>query len=261
MPGTYVHQLPGKFTGPNASTLPSFSPPDPFNLGTWAAAYWASDPAQAFPATGQPMTNLRDGSGNGNALAPLGSLGLPKYLSSDASMNGRPALSFDGTQVLYKALTAGVNWPWSWVAITRATALPTSGYQLFAGETAANSGQGAGLTAPTGGNPNAGYVINPNPALTGGTADLNSHLIAAVAASGTSKIQVDGSTVASGSAGTTAVNQIALGAGIIAGTPSLGNGWRGTIGFLGLYLGDVTAQPWWPSFKSWAAGYYGLSVS
>lgn len=252
MAGTYIHQLPGKFTGPDVGTLPSFAPPNPFTLGTWAAAYWASDPAQPFPASGQPMTNLRDGSGNGNALAPLGSLALPTYQATDASMNGRPVLSFGGSQVLYKALASTVNWPWSWVAVGRATSLPSSGSQLFVGQNASNSGQGAGIGT-------SGYTINPNPSLSGGSADLNTHVIAAVASNTTSKLQVDGTTVASGTAGTTGVNQIALGAGVIAGTPSVGNGWKGSIGFLGLYLGDVTAQPWWPAFRSWAAGYYGFT--
>lgn len=72
---------------------------DPFTLpggGTWAICSWAEDPSWTPPSNGSPVSSWRNGGTAGTAFT-ASSTARPTYTAADANLNGRPSLTFDGT--------------------------------------------------------------------------------------------------------------------------------------------------------------------
>ena len=211
---------------------------NPFTMVAWHAAYWASDPLWTPPADGGVVTTWRDGSGNNRTMTTSGG---PIYRAASSVLNNKPAVEFDGidAQANTSDFTPLVAPPYSWVAILRNGNPVVQGYW-------ASGTNSAGAYIDT----NA-YGMYGGVVLSGGTANTSRHLVVAGWDS-VSKIEVDGTQVASGNSGSPSQPawRIAVWAN---GTSAPG---QNTYGFVGFKAGALTAQEK-ADLLAWSRSFYG----
>lgn len=90
---------------------------------------------------------------------------------------------------------------------------------------------------------------------TSGGADNGGHLMRFLANGASSKIAENETVLVTGNAGTGGADQLS-----ICGS-ELNFNTSAYIAFVGLFSGDVTADPEWASFKAWAASHYGITIA
>lgn len=179
---------------------------NPLTAVTWAKAFWASDPSWSNPGNGNGVSSWRNGGSiAGDATQATGSK-QPTYAAAATHLNNRPAVDFDGVDDhLDVATFADITLGTELVVIARATAAASN--NLVSGTV---SGKRRNLLT----NASSQWAIFAGTAVAGGTADTNGHFLHAIftGSPAASTLAVDGSTVASGNAGSEAVNSIRLGA-------------------------------------------------
>jgi len=223
---------------------------DPFSLG-WEAAHWASDPGWTPPAADGAVDSWRDGAGNGHTVTQATSGKQPLYRTSVAKLNGKPGIDFDGVDDYLQTASFAMAQPISAV-IVASDYLVSGSYRYLWG-----SGQPPGLwfrsDVTTGilqvfagsiiGSP---LVFDSDAHLWRGYYNGNS---GAAAKDGTS---VTGDTYTYGIGGGYAIGAIG---------PGADRGWADVnVAFVGVYAGDVTANPNWAAFKTWVTSFYGITV-
>jgi hypothetical protein len=179
----------------------------------------------------------------------------PTLRGSTAVLNNRPTVQFDGTDDRLEILTGvSLAQPFSVVWIGSHGVVGSN--RRIAGFNSAGTGQAVGLTST----PNWSAQMGST-ALTGGTPVANTGYMARFLINDASSvIAVNGSAVATGTVnGTLSVDQIILGAGRTA-PSSYAQFLQGHTAFLGIYPGDITADPDWQKFKDWAALHYGITI-
>ena len=77
---------------PGLLAAPSFHPLT--SIG-WAQVHWASDPNWTPPAEGGAITSWRDAAAGNHPFDVL--TGTPNYTATEATLNSKPALTFDGS--------------------------------------------------------------------------------------------------------------------------------------------------------------------
>lgn len=104
------------------------------------------------------------------------------------------------------------------------------------------------------------WTLSGGGTISGGTADNNAHLFVGQFDGTTGDngdgLFVDGTQVADGSAGSTQITSLCIGA--YSSTLSRVNG---PISLVGLWEGDVMAESWWADFESWVSSHYGITIT
>lgn len=221
----------------------------------WASAFWAGDPMWTPPAGGGAVSSWRNGGASGgDALQATGSR-QPIY--NTTTFSGKPGITFDGSDDL---LVATLSLGSVYISTVLIVKLNTTANNVVMVDLSVNSGtryvpamlanqwyarlNGSG----------SGVAVNV------GSADTNPHMFSTIGrASGTTlQLSKDGTLIAS----TTAAGGIPDGP-----PPSAYIGSGGplaasmTIGFFGVYVGDVEADPKWTPFKAWVRSHYGMTIA
>jgi hypothetical protein len=200
---------------------------NPLTAINWYSAAWASDPLQAAPADGGVISTWRNGGTLGTAHTQGTNDARPLYRAAAATLNNRPAFDFDGTDDFLRIATASLAQPFVVYAVVVPRAFAAT--RSVIGLNTANASRRLGFT--TAGAPalNLTTALNGNVALT-----VNQSTILGGLASGVDSAVLGGwgnESSATGDAGTTAINQVVVGAGH---TASPGNFFNGLVAFYGI---------------------------
>lgn len=227
---------------------------DPLVDINWYAAYFAEDPDWSPPADGDPVDQWDDGTGGGRH-ATASTTARPTYRASYAGLNGRPALEFDGTA--NTMVTSGIWAPG--VTFTACVICKPD-------DTTATNRPILGRAGPTNINLNTTWTGGANPAMAAGTTlgssyvTTSSGLLLAARYAGESSLIYANGTENSGDAGTNMWSSTNLPR-ISGNTLTPTTFFDGAVPFVGFYNGDLFADAAWPSFETWAATHYGITIS
>lgn len=176
---------------------------------TWAHAVWAGDPLWTPPADGGAVSSMRNNSGGGDPAQGTAAA-KPTYRAAVAALGGRPAIEFDGGDSL------------SFDVADMATPFYAVAVGVLSGSGAARTILGFSTTSALrlGVSATNLWFVSSGTSLSGGTADNNAHVFEAILNGASSSLWVDGTQIASGGGGSTALTKFVLGA-------SNGNNWLG----------------------------------
>lgn len=261
--GTGPSLLAGEWALIEMVHLPSFGPlawvlstgvwtPDPpITLVDWHAAYNASD--ASANGDGNVLTSTWvDASGNGRDLSVL--TAAPTYDSSYPNLNGQPAVVFSGGQNIKTVSMTGdqIHQPFSVVAFV----VPTS--QVTQRILSTVQGNGRGIGVQTVGNWTWQGSSTLRISSTGGVTSNVPVLIEAYANGASSELHINGTSVASGDAGSDVINIISLGA---TGGATPANHFFGALAFAGIMSGDHSTDTDWAILRAALANKYGVSLA
>lgn len=216
---------------------------------SWKAVYLANSGFCGNVGEGGTITMWEDASGNGNHLVQ--NVANATYTESLAGLNNRPAVVFDGSAILQSSVKFNVGaQPVSYVVITyvdaaAATRTILDSQTVF--DTCRFSLNGS----------DAMQLLASTSTTTQTVSEGAAHCLTATFNGASSFTTYDGvasTTVNPGTNYTT--SGIRLGAAY--------NGaqkYSGKIAFVGIYAGDITADPNWTNFKFWATLCYGITFS
>lgn len=218
---------------------------NPFGAGfpTWTHASWAGDPAWANPGDGGAVSSIRNNSGGGDP-AQATVTAKPTYRASVAALGNRPALEFDGGDSLNFDV-ADINTPFYAIAVG---ALSGSGVARSLLGFSTTSGLRMGVTA---GNL---WIATAGTTLAGGTTDNNAHVLEAILNGASSSLYLDGTQIASGGGGNSALTRFVLGA-------ANGSNWLGYGAFWGIVAGQTTRDATIVSSARAIGARYGITVA
>lgn len=240
-----------------AQLLPAVVPlMNPLTMLTGAKGmFWADDPAWTKPADGAAVASWRDASGNAADAVQAAAGNQPLYRASVAALNNHKAIQFDGVDdYLLGPVATAETGAFSIVVVGNLNS-HTAG-RAFVSTNSGNNGCYLGTTTTQ-------WYLNSGTTLAGGTPTDNvGHLVVGYMSDGAtgSQILVDGTSVATGNAGTFSLNQMCLGLARTSGGAAA-NPLDGRLAYVGVFSGDVRTQPNWSLFKQWVAGYYGLTIA
>lgn len=230
---------------------------DPFAIAAWKAAFWASDPLWTPPAADASVNSWRDGGTEGKNATPKSGAGTgPLYRTSVAAFNNQPAIECNGTS---QDLNTG-NWASPIATGSDVTVVAIAKVGSTAATRLLWNDTGASVDTMWAGMDSTSYqMTRRNFGIIGsGPTNTNAHMWRGywAATSGTCFIEIDGTSKGTGTAGSTAMNGLRMGAGY--------NGsetwWLGHFAFFGVKAGTLTA-PELANFKAWATSFYGLTIA
>lgn len=241
---------PGKIDAAALAGMPSVG---------WHAAFWADG---IGVADGASVSTWADISGNARDLAQATGTNQPTYRSSVSSLNGRPAVEFDGVNDYMRTATwSGLSQPVSYVVVMRTGASvgsPTASF--FIADKATNTNAMAFYWNVTSG-PTikwSTYAGTAEGLAAVGPAASTNYALRAKLNGSSSTMTANGSSVTlTGNVGTGTSDGLTLGASRSTG----GYIPNSHIAFVGVYAGDVTADGNWSSFASWISTHYGLTLT
>ena len=222
---------------------------------TWHSLFWAEGTdfqAQGYTDT-DTVTNWPNETGETDAAS---SPAWPTFDASNPDLNGQPAVDFstsNGTRIETANFSTPPSYPISVVVIGKFGAGSGLNDALFDGNDSTNRNSiliGSGSTW---------RIFATSGTVQGGTSDTNPHLFVGYfdGSTGNERLDVDGTTVTSGSdAGSAQLDGLRIG-NLRAGTFSC----EGHIAMLGIYEGDITADGSWGDFTTWVEDHYGLSIA
>lgn len=218
----------------------------PLDIG-WSHAYWAEGPE--FVALG-----LSDGAAVSTWPDEIGTLDAaqatptkqPTY-SSAGGPNGTPTATFDGGDGV---LTGAHSQAQTWSIVTIVKTTNAGGLYYFLGSPSPL----VTLTINNSGTPYGFYAGATGPGV--GTVNTSWHLMRCKGAGASSVTELDG-TAATGNAGSALLGRIGIGSYDGAG----GVGLVGSICFVGIAAGDVSADPSWADFETFVTDHYGIAVA
>lgn len=216
---------------------------------------WASDPLWTPPADGGAVASWRNGGtvAGVNLTQATGSK-QPTYRASTAALNNKPTVQGDGTDDrLAATFGASVSQPYYVVWIGSKSKAANVAEALW--DAAPAPATGYAVYTHTGASTWRMYVTA---GISGGTADTSPHLVVGTVNGVSSAISVDGTSVASGSTGATAVAEGVTLFGDRSGTDYHSGG---HIAYWALFTTDPTAQAEWSTFKAWVTSFYGITVA
>lgn len=227
-------------------------PSAPYNIA-WANSVWAGDSSWTNPGDGNPVDSMRNPSGGGDPAAT--STNRPTYRASVATYNNQPGVQFvrANSQRLDVDIT-DVAQPYSLVVVGN-TSGTANGPERLVG-IGNNTSRGMGDIS----SPSNSFAVNAATSLVGSTTNASPHLFRFYANDTSSVLAIDGTTVASGAAGTNPMARFTLGVGSNA-TPTFADYLEGYIVFAAVIAGDVASNAEWVNFKSWVATTYGLTIA
>lgn len=242
-------RIPGKI---DPAALGAFDP----SIIAWAASFYAGDPLWSNPGEGGAVSSWRNGGTLGGNATQAAGANQPVW--SATSIGGRPGVTFDGTNDTLSISLSDLNTtPLSVVAVLKL--LTASGVQVAIG--LSGSGARYAPAAISGVWYGRLHGVSGGVAASGGTTDTNPHLFSTVGkATGTTlKLAKDGTDLASSSSAS-AVPDLASPQTLYLGSDN-GSYSNCVIGFVGVFVGDVEADPNWSMFKLLSAMHYGFAVA
>lgn len=224
---------------------------DPFSI-EWSSATWASDPDWTDPGDGNPVTSIRNGGALGGALTASGG-GSPTFRSSVTSLNNRPALDFNGSSNILRQ---------SGLSTTSVTSLVWIGQWKSVG--GSNLARVIDLNTPSLSSLALAFgsywdqYSGASNYATSATTSAASAIVLFTSATNGSKIWISGA----GPWSATLTDASSATEFILGGDPTLSSGNFASVytAFAGVFDGDVTDDPNWSTFVSWALSYYGVTV-
>ncbi len=224
----------------------------PFNI-QWAHACWFGDPKWTNPGDGNPIDSIRNQTGGGDPAST--GTNRPTFRAAVAAYNNKPAAQFVGASSQYLDFdVANLAQPYSLVAVGNTSGGTGAERLIGTGNSSTNGGLGDNAGS-------ASWIARFGVGLASATAfDANPHLVRAYGNGASSALAVDGTTIASGDAGTNQFTRLTLGAASATG-PAFGLYLTGYIAFVGVASGDVTTQAGWADFKAWVASEYALTIA
>lgn len=195
----------------------------------------------AAVASGLPLR----GTLAGNSLAQATSSKQGIYRGALALLNHVPVIDLDGVDDLFELLV-GVNLPQPWSLLWVGTH-DSLGVDAMVGTNSGSNNNRFGLTT----GPVWAARFGAAASITGGTPVANTPYAALAYANGTSSVvQVNGTTVASGSASTDALDQIVLGAGLTAAGSVYSNFHDGKTYSFYFVPGDLRTKWYYPALRA-----------
>lgn len=222
----------------------------PFRLVNWLHAVWAGDPSWVNPGDGNAVASMRNDTGGGDPAQATGAL-RPTFRASVAAYNNKPTVEFGGTQYLDFDI-ANLGQPYSLVVVGNTAGANALAERIVG--VGSNAGNGVGDSSAN------AWAATFGTTISGGTCDSNPHLFRGYANGASSALGIDGTTIATGNAGTNTLTRLTLGAGSNA-VPAFAANVTGHLAFAGIANGDVTTQTGWAAFKAWVAAHYGLTIA
>ena len=190
-------------------------------------------------ATGQTVT-VR------STYNPNNATGTAQPLWRASSINGRPAWDFVSSDSW--TAVASLSQPFTTVLVLN---LDTAASQFILGTVAASATAGIATTA------GPAWSHNYGTAATGGTpAAATPVIVVSVGNGASSKLIVNGTTLSTATANTTAINTLTFGRNADS-TVFL----DGQIGFADVISGDATAAAGWVAYHTWLARHYRIAVA
>ncbi len=208
---------------------------NPINIPT-LRGWWSPDKI-GYPWTeGSAITGELDLTSRGQFMNNSGGT-FPAYRSSDSTLGYKPTLTFNGTnQHIFATLLATLSQPNEVFIVARKDALTeNTGKSIMDGSTGARH---AMLTLTTA-SPDSWWIFAGSGTVAGGAADTNPHVFHGVFNTTSSVLNIDGTQIAAGSAGTNALSAPIFGAAV---GGIAGFFWNGVISEILLYnrlLSDV----------------------
>jgi hypothetical protein len=219
----------------------------------WLSVWWAD---KLVLSDGASVATWADAKGTHNLANPTSSE-QPIYRASASILNNRPSVEFNVGGVasgLFKGSVALGTGAISMVMIVTYDNVGAN-RRLF-GILSADTGRYFGGVLGTG----PQWAAHRGTLLAGGTPVINTKYFLRFYLNNTSSdIRVNETSVAAGAAGAINTTQITLGG--ARSTTTLSGIHDGHIAFCGLFSGDVSAQGWWSTFKTWAGTYYGITIA
>jgi hypothetical protein len=178
----------------------------------------------------------------------------PLYRASDVLLGGRAGLDFVSSDSLVVAGTVSLAQPSTVVLV--ATYDAVTGAQMLVGLDGASNFRGVGMQIV----PSTEHYMHAGVALAGGTPVVGTrYLVHAYFNGASSVLKINGTTVASGTASTTPINQLVLGAGLT--SPSTyANYFDGRMGWLDIIPGDATAHADWSRYYAWLRNHFATAA-
>lgn len=236
-----------------AHSFPATTTFTPLTAVTWKAAYWAEDPGWTNPGDGGAVASWRDGSGNSNTITEA--TNKPIFRAADSNMNGKASVEFNGTShKLRGTFTSDSAQPRSIVLVARIRSLGTSTPTILDTDTGSTK-ICALFWDTTDANKLSLYCGSAQAKY--GALSTGLHGIRAYVDGSSSFANLDGTTTSPGTnPGTQAMSGLTLGA-----NRSSAAFTAITVGFLGIYQGDVTGDPGWPNLVTSLRNLYGVKLS
>lgn len=205
---------------------------------------WADDPAWSNPGDGNAVTTWRNGgSVGGNPTQGTASL-RPIFRASEARLNNRAAVDFDGTDDVLSFNVTDRTQPLSLVCVCVAD-VATGNRQMF--------GNNASSVHPVLYQVNGKWAYYADTPQEASAADTDAHVHIGYFNGASSKRLVDGATISTANPGSNTFQELNIGN---SGTGS--RAWDGPIAFAAVYAGDVTAHASYAALVAALTTDYGL---
>lgn len=216
----------------------------PLQVG-WAHAYWAEGPEMAALglSNGAAVATWPDEIGTADLTQGTGSA-QPAFQSSVAALGNRATVKSDGADWVGPTTITIITQPFSVVVVESGA---TTGTLLVS--TAGDLGWCFYMSGGV-------WLANTGSTISGGSADSGAHMLRFYANSASSKLAEDETVVVTGNAGTYGAGPIQLFR-----IPAAGFNSAAHLAFVGIYAGDVTADPKWTDFKTYVATHYSLTIA
>lgn len=217
--------------------------------------FWTEDPSWSNPGNGNTLSSWRNNGSAGNALVQAGGTALePTYRSSVAALNSKPAIQFDGSggagnaDYLYinSSDTATQSQPLTFGVVVK---LDTTADQRII------TCEGSAATRNIVDVASGAWRGHAGSGISGGTANTNGHLIVFKSNGASSVLRLDGTTLASGNAGSQGMDGIVMGRNLSKSTPYSDM----HVAYWFMYVGDLTADGGFAAWANSIASHYGLT--
>lgn len=239
----------------------TYTPDPPYEVVDWIGLYKAEDLSSV--GDGNVVTvDWLDASGNGRNLNLR--YGSPVYRGSYANLGGQPAVSFaSDSAIRHTDISPAIPSGYSVIVIASYTSLATGTQRLF--NHVSGGGRGIGLTPVglhtwQGGADAATRITEPTPTATANVPVMY-EIFAQPAASGNSRMAVNGVELITGAIDSHAINQICIGgvwSGTSGGTPV--NLFHGAISVVGIFSGDHATNSDWQALRGPLAAKHGITL-
>lgn len=173
----------------------------------------------------------------------------PSYDAVVPALNDKPAVNFDGNDLLQATFSTGPSSSLvSHVIVGQATTNPVVWCGVSMNNDRPKMFAGSGI----------GWSMFAGVTLSGSAVDTSPHLLVGVfSSSGGDTLHLDGALDATGDAGST-LNTTSVTLGRNADSTQY---WTGPIALIGIYNGDITADGSWADFESWVTSHYGITIA
>lgn len=215
---------------------------------TWHSLFWAEGTTFTAPSDGADVTTWDnevsgevDLDGTGHA---------PSYSAAVANLNSQPAIDFDGSNEYMQTLA--FNTSLSGLSVVVVANFDTVGNFVFDDTNTTNR---VYVNQPSG---TAWRVHAGGTNQEAGTPATGAQLLVVNydGSSGVDELDVNGTNVVSGNAGSNIFDALTVGA-----AQSGAGEMNGQIALFGLYDGDVRDDAEWSNFTSWVNSHYGITVA